>query len=305
MIRSATVGLGVLFLSVTLTGCDRGVKSEPGPEASEPPPPASPPIEETAQTIAQRRVEPPPADPNAWLREVEKDPIGALKKLDPGALQPSRTRPSSDTMEQTQRPEVRPGPAVAKHNPKVPLRGWPPVVGQLYPEIALVDQSGRVTSLLEFRGKVVLVELVGLTCRACHALAGGNEPSIGYFRDIKPQDGLGSIESYARRYGKLSLDHPDIVFVQLVLYGMDGLSPPSLDDVRAWSRHFGMDRYRNEVVLVGDERFISPQTRRLIPGFHLIDRNGILRAMHSNDPRHDNLYTALLPSLGELANTRW
>ncbi|MEM7137031.1 MAG: hypothetical protein AAF500_10655 [Myxococcota bacterium] len=259
---------------------------------------------ELAQPIEERLAEVPPQDPNAWLREIEKDPIAALDKLDPGALSPSRTgRPSAPSQNQI-RPTSRPGPAVAKYNAKAPLEGWPPVVGRPYPEIALLDQSGRVTSLSELRGKVVLVELVGMTCKACHAFAGGNEPSTGRFRSITPQKGLGSIDHYAQRFGKLSLDHPDVVFVQLVLYGMDGQTPPSLEDIQAWSRHFGMDRYRNEIVLLGDERFISPQTRRLIPGFHLIDRQGILRAMNSNDPRSDNLYTSLLPSMGQLANTR-
>lgn len=263
------------------------------------------PVEPTPQPIAERRVEPPPPDPDAWLREVEKDPIAALKNLDPGALQPRRTSPSTkDTAPEEPPPEYRPGPAVAKHNPETPLRGWPPTVGRPYPELALIDQSGRVTSLSEFRGKVILVELVGLTCRACHALAGGNEPSVADFRGIPPQDGLDSIESYAQRFGKLSLDHPDIVFVQLALYGMDGRSPPTLADVQGWARHFGMDRYRNEIVLVGDARFINPETHRMIPGFHLIDRNGILRAAQSSDPRSDNLFTSLLPTMSDLANTR-
>jgi hypothetical protein len=63
-----------------------------------------------------------------------------------------------------------------------------------------------------------------------------------------------------------------------------------------------MDRNRNEVVLIGDGRFTSPETRALIPGFHLIDRNGILRAMSSNDPRHDRLHESLLPKLASLVN---
>jgi len=92
------------------------------------------------------------------------------------------------------------------------------------------------------------------------------------------------------------------VFVQLVLYGMDGKSPPREEDVRAWARHFGLDRDKNQVVLVGDPRFIGAQTRRLIPGFHLVDRQGILRAMSSNDPHHDPLHTSLLPKLAQLVN---
>jgi hypothetical protein len=84
---------------------------------------------------------------------------------------------------------------------------------------------------------------------------------------------------------------------------IDGQSPPSEEDARAWARHFGMDRQQNEVVLIGDQRFISPETRRLIPGFHLIDQNGILRAMSSNDPRHDR-FTSLLPKLASLVQAR-
>jgi hypothetical protein len=63
-----------------------------------------------------------------------------------------------------------------------------------------------------------------------------------------------------------------------------------------------MDRHKNEVVLIGDRRFISPESRKLIPGFHLIDQNGILRAMSSNDPRHDRLHESLLPRLASLVN---
>ena len=61
-----------------------------------------------------------------------------------------------------------------------------------------------------------------------------------------------------------------------------------------------MDRNKNEVVLIGDQRFISAESRKLIPGFHLIDQNGILRAMSSNDPRHDRLHESLLPKLASL-----
>lgn len=174
------------------------------------------------------------------------------------------------------------------------------MVGRLYPDLVLKDQTGQMTALSEFRGKVILLEVVGLTCRACHAFSGGNEPGTARFRQIEPQKGLASIERYARSYANLSLDHPGIVFVQLVLYGMDGRGPPSEEDARAWAKHFQMDRSRNRVVLIGDARFISPEARRLIPGFHLIDRNGILRAMSSNDPAHDSLHGSLLPKLASL-----
>ncbi|MDH3818638.1 MAG: hypothetical protein OES21_08480 [Myxococcales bacterium] len=61
-----------------------------------------------------------------------------------------------------------------------------------------------------------------------------------------------------------------------------------------------MNRDRNQVLLIADQRFISAETRKLIPGFHLIDQNGILRAMSRNDPRHDRLHETLLPKLASL-----
>lgn len=186
------------------------------------------------------------------------------------------------------------------YDPGKPLRGWPPAVGQFYPDVVLEDQTGQITGISDFRGKVVLVEVVGLTCPACNALSGGNDPGKGRFRGIQPQPGLSSIDRYAQMYARTSLDHPDVVFVQLVLYGMDGRSPPTRADLRAWASHFGLSRNRNEVVLIGDQRFISPASRRLIPGFHLIDQQGILRSITSNDPRHDDLYTVLLPKLASL-----
>jgi len=294
------LGGGLLFLTL---GCDRNAPADaPSGEASSPdqaPADESTPAVIDADWVASKMQEPPPPNPKDWLREIEKDPIAALKRMDPAALQPKRTTPNL--------PEHSPGAVTtirakhsSKYEPTKPLRGWPPVVGQFYPNVILKDQTGQVTALSDFRGKVVLVEVVGLTCRACHAFAGGNE--FGQFRGIKPQKGLGSIEQYARGYAKLSLDHPDIVFVQLVLYGMDGRSPPSEQDARAWARHFHMDRDKNRVVLIGDQRFISPETRRLIPGFHLVDQNGVLRAMSSNDPRHDSLHGSLLPKLASFVN---
>ncbi len=295
-------GRAVLSVSLLL-GCDQGISPDAastktaGPESvptDESTPPAI-----NAEWVASKLQAPPPPPRKDWLREIEKDPIAALKQMDPSALQARRGLPTAPVELSAKSSPIRPK-NTAKYDPAKPLRDWPPVVGQFYPNLVLKDQTGQATAIGDFRGKVVLVEVVGLTCKACHAFAGGNEPGKKRFRGIAPQPGLDSIEQYAQGYAKVSLDHPDIVFVQLVLYGIDGRSAPSEEDARAWASHFGMDRNKNQVVLIGDERFISPQTRKLIPGFHLIDRSGILRAMSSNDPRHDSLHESLLPKLASL-----
>lgn len=295
----ALLCIALLFV---LAACERAATPEPvspGTPSAEPAAPSDPaPAIIDAEWVASKFQSPPPPRPKDWLREVEKDPIAALKQMDPAALQPKKGR--SATEHSPPPIETIRAKTPQNYEPTRPLRGWPPTVGQFYPDLALKDQTGQVTAISDFRGKVILVEVVGLTCPACHAFAGGNEPEVGRFRGIEPQRGLGSIESYTRGYAKLSLDHPEIIFVQLVLYGMDGRTPASEEDARAWARHFGMNRDRNQVVLIGDQRFISAETRKLIPGFHLIDQNGILRAMSSNDPRHDRLHETLLPKLASL-----
>jgi hypothetical protein len=253
------------MLLFVLAACDRGATPEPAaprtPGAETVPVHDPTPVTIDAEWVASKFQAPTPAGPKDWRREIEKDPIAALKQMDPAALQ-ARQGPSAS---QHLAPPVQTIRAKSqqKYDPDGPLRGWPPIVGQFYPDLVLKDQTGQVTAISDFRGKVVLVE-------------------VSRFRDIEPQRGLASIEQYTRGYANLSLGHPDIVFVQLVLYGMDGRTPASEDDARAWARHFRMDRDKNQVVLIGDQRFISAETRKLIPGFHLIDQNGILRAMSSN-----------------------
>jgi hypothetical protein len=118
----------------------------------------------------------------------------------------------------------------------VPLRAWLPVVGQLYPNIVLRDQSGPAVVISDFKGKLVLIELVGATSGVCRVFSVRNERGATRFRSIQPQPGLPSIERFTSGYAKLSLDHPEIVFVQL-------------------------DRHENQYLLIGDRRFISSQTR--------------------------------------------
>lgn len=300
--RPSPVSTSALLLLFVSVACDRAEVGEvqpveaPSPESTQPDDSAPPVID--ADWVASK-LEAPPQEPKDWLREIEKDPIAALKQMGPAALQTRRTSPPPSAGAEPETTEIR-GRNSKADPPEQPLEGWPPLVGKRYPNLVLRDQTGQVSAIGDFRGKVILVELVGLTCRACHAFAGGNEPGQTRFRGIPPQPGLDSIERFATSYAKLSLEHPDIVFIQLVLYGMDGRSPATEEDARAWAVHFGMDRRKNQVVLIGDQRFIGAASRRLIPGFHLIDQDGILRAMSSNDPKHDPLHSSLLPKLARL-----
>ena len=40
---------------------------------------------------------------------------------------------------------------------------WPPRVGETYPDVELRDHTGEIVKLSSFRGKVLLIEPVGMT----------------------------------------------------------------------------------------------------------------------------------------------
>lgn len=178
---------------------------------------------------------------------------------------------------------------------------WPPVLGQEYPDLNLVDQTGQQTRLSDFRGKVILLEVVGIPCAACQSFSGGRE--VGAFRGGGVQADLESIEKYARRYGGFDLEKETaagrVVFVQLLLFD-EKIFAPSTADAAAWAKHFHMDRAKNQVVLAGTNALATRQSYQMIPGFHLIDRDFKFdRDSAGHKPMH-NLYTDLLPRMRKL-----
>jgi hypothetical protein len=177
---------------------------------------------------------------------------------------------------------------------------WPAKVDAPYPDLALLDADGNARRLSEFRGKVILVELIGIPCSACQAYAGGHV--VGPLGNATVQANLDSIDKYARSYGHFNLDDARVVFVQLLLFN-EAMQAPSQAEARAWAEHFAVARHRNRVVLVGTAALASKQTYEMIPGFQLIDRDFVLRRDSSgHQPRHD-LYRDLLPTMGRMVTT--
>jgi hypothetical protein len=180
------------------------------------------------------------------------------------------------------------------------VRGsWPPAEGERYPDLVLTDQHGETLQLSELAGKVILLELAAVPCKGCQAFSGGNRH--GGFAGVPVQPGLDSIHDYAAQYGRVKLGQDeDVVFVQLLLYG-NSMTSPTQQEVAAWAEHFHLHRASGEIVLRGDPSMLGPATHAMIPGFHLIDRDFVLRYDSSgHQPRHD-LYRDLLPALGEMS----
>jgi hypothetical protein len=177
---------------------------------------------------------------------------------------------------------------------------WPPVVGEIYPDWELLSISGEFVSLSSFRGKVVVIELVGMPCKACQAFSGAHWR--GGFAGIEPQKNLQSIDELVPKHADgMRLSDPRIEYIQLLLYDMNSSNVPSLDEARAWATHFGAAARPNAHVLIGNSKMLSPATRKMIPGFHLLDHTLKLRAVSGNPPR-DNLYTEVIPMIPRLVS---
>jgi hypothetical protein len=174
---------------------------------------------------------------------------------------------------------------------------WPPEKNRTYPDLELMDQDGKVTRLSDFKGKVILIEPIGIPCQACVAFAGGHE--FGAFQGIEPQADLESIEAYAKQFGQVHLHDDRIVRVQLLLFNQ-AMQAPTQAEATAWAKHFQMQRANNDIVLVGAPSMATKASRDLIPGFQLIDKHFILRCDSTGQSPTDNLYKKLLPQIRKL-----
>lgn len=178
---------------------------------------------------------------------------------------------------------------------------WPPVKGKPFPNLELVSQDGKKVRLSDFKGKVILVEVIGMNCPACNAWSGAQ--TRGGYQNTRPQADLASIETYLPRYAGVKWNDPRVVFVQILLFGMD-LKTPSTADARKWAAHFDFKTQQQEYVLAGTDALLSPANHRasfdMIPGFFLVDKNFVVRSDATGHRPKDSLYEHLLPMIPKL-----
>lgn len=175
---------------------------------------------------------------------------------------------------------------------------WPPVPGKAYPDLSLLDGSGNVVRLSRFKGKLILLEPIGMTCPACQAFVGAHLK--GPLGKVVPQRDLESIAEYFPRYaGGIELSDPRIVHVQVLFYNMS-MKAPSREDVALWGRHFAEGGPGNAVVLGATPDLLGPSTYDMIPGFQLIDKNFVLRVDSTGHRPRSDLYRELLPMVPRL-----
>lgn len=177
---------------------------------------------------------------------------------------------------------------------------WPPAVGKPYPALELKDYRGTTVRLSDFKGRVLLIEPIGMSCPACQAFCGGNKR--GGFGGVSPQANLLSIPEMLQRYASVkSLDSSRLMLIQILFYDMR-LGPPNQADAQAWVKHFGLESPRNHIVLVAPAAFQNDATYNLIPGFQLVDKDFNLRYDSTGHRPRNDLYRELLPAIPQLLN---
>ncbi len=183
--------------------------------------------------------------------------------------------------------------------PKSNIHPWPPVVGQAYPDMTLIDQDGERFKLSYLKGKVIIIEPTGMNCPACQAFSGGHQ--YGAYENNPVEQYSKSFRKIFPQYsGGVRLPSKDIVLVQLLLYNMN-MGQPTVEDARKWASHFNLHKGHNHFVAVSPLDLRSKASFDMIPGFQLIDQNFILRADSTgHHPKHD-LYRQLIPLAGKLA----
>ena len=173
------------------------------------------------------------------------------------------------------------------------IKPWPPELEKPYPDLELIDQNGRAFRLSDYRGKVILLQNIGINNPASQTLAGSSKK--GAYLGVPLQEDLNSIYDFFPRYtGGLRLPNKDVVFIQIIFYGIS-FGHPTQKEAQAWAAHFDMRAEKNQIVAVSPHDLRSGKTYGLIPGFHLIDRNFILRADSSGPKPKDDLFKILLP----------
>ena len=125
---------------------------------------------------------------------------------------------------------------------------WPPRLGEAYPDLELTDLSGDKVRLSDFRGRVLIIEPIGMPCKACQAFAGGH--IVGGFDGHKPQPGLKSFDEYFREYTGVPLSDERMQLIQILFYGPSARKAPTLEDARRWAKHFGPALPNNTIILV-------------------------------------------------------
>lgn len=178
---------------------------------------------------------------------------------------------------------------------------WPPLESKAYPDMELYNQEGKLVRLSNLTGKIIVVQPVAMGCPMSQAYSGANKPGMIPFGLCFPNPDTKAFDQRMFEYTGITMDSPELVFVQILLYNMRE-ETPSVEDAKRWAKHFDLRTSRNQYVLVGTPQ-MTAKSRMLVPGFHLIDRSFNLRSDSTGLLPKRSLYNHFFPTLERLLPT--
>lgn len=185
-------------------------------------------------------------------------------------------------------------------NENLPL-SWPPQMNKIYPDFALIDQTGNPFMVSDLRGKIIVVETVDMTSPVSQARSGAaTKGAYGNIQDIDANAKPFADLLYQHTGNTLTWPNANIVLLKIIFYNAQGGQATALD-ARGWAEHFGLRREDNIVVAVPQKDFRDRDTTdMIIPGFQLVDRGMNLRVDSSGTAPKHNLEMTLIPLIPKL-----
>ena len=222
----------------------------------------------------------------------------------PRARRPRRRRASEESLARVARASgVEDDASGSPAQGKAPY--WPPEKGRPFPDATFFDLSGQPFPLRRLRGKVLLIEPIGISCGACQSFAdvNGAGPLPGFHKQSNPP--LDPVDVLLKRFAGVDLyDTPGVIHVQLLLFGNSPRRAPTQAEAEAWAEHFRLRGKRNTVVLWGDGRYLKGElfaaSYALVPGFWVVDRRFVLRSDGTGHRPQDDPYRVTLALVGDL-----
>lgn len=178
---------------------------------------------------------------------------------------------------------------------------WPPEMNTPYPNLILLDETGKEFLLHDYAGKVVVLEYIDMSSKQSQAQSGA--ALLGAYGNMTEVDRL--VMTFADAFRKevgeeMKYPNDNIVELKILVYTDDG-SQPGVDDAEKWMDHFDLLGNDNVVVAVSKSDLRAQSTQNMIGGFQLLDRQSRLRVDSSGPAPKHNLRMTLVPLAQKLA----
>lgn len=177
---------------------------------------------------------------------------------------------------------------------------WPPMMNSTYPDYELIDQEGKQFKISDFKGKIIILEMVDMSSPISQAYS--NAAENGIFGVTDKYDNFSKpIEKMLSDYtnGDTILPLSTVEVIKVIMRTQNDQQPKP-KDAEEWAAFFKLKKENNVIVAVPVKDMRGKETDKITPGYQLIDSEMMLRVDSAGiTPKH-NLEMTLVPLLPKL-----